>query len=74
MLIDIQLINIKFAFEFFQILFPNIGEIIQDKFILPKLNETPTSLILFDTEGKSLDYQAMIQTTHNLLDYLPIIK
>ena len=29
---------------------------IQDKFILPKLNETPTSLILFDTEGKRKIY------------------
>ena len=29
---------------------------IQDKFILSKLNETPTSLILFDTEGKRKIY------------------
>lgn len=29
---------------------------IQDNYILPKLNETPTSLILFDTEGKRKIY------------------
>ena len=29
---------------------------IQDKYILSKLNETPTSLILFDTEGKRKIY------------------